>query len=171
MGRLTALVGTGYFCVWMAFGLGSFALGAALAAIEMQDTRRAQSIPLAAGVAVLIAGALQFTRWKARQLACCRAAPMSAGMFRGDAGTAWRHGLRLGVHCCNCCAGLTLVLLVVGLMNLWAMAIVSAAITCERLAPGGARAARAIGIVFVGAGLLMIAACASARIILATQLN
>ena len=29
-----------------------------------------------------------------------------------DTGTAWRHGLRLGLQCCRCCAGLTVILLV-----------------------------------------------------------
>jgi len=43
------------------------------------------------------------------------------------------------------------------LMDLRAMAIVTAAITIERLAPAGERAARAIGVVAVGAGLLLIA--------------
>jgi hypothetical protein len=49
------------------------------------------------------------------------------------------------------------VLLVVGIMNLRAMAIVTAAITFERLAPAGMRVARAIGFGFVGAGLILIA--------------
>ena len=50
-----------------------------------------------------------------------------------------------------------MVLLVVGVMNLGAMAIVTAAITFERLAPSGARVARAIGVVFVGAGSILVA--------------
>jgi predicted metal-binding membrane protein len=65
--------------------------------------------------------------------------------------------LRLGVHCSQCCAGLMVILLVIGVMNLRAMAIVMAAITVERLAPDGERVARAIGVVLVGAGLFLIA--------------
>jgi len=42
-------------------------------------------------------------------------------------------------------------------MDLRAMAVVTAAITLERLAPAGERAARAIGAVVVGAGMFMIA--------------
>jgi hypothetical protein len=42
-------------------------------------------------------------------------------------------------------------------MDLRAMAIVTAAITVERLAPGGERVARAVGAVAVGAGLCLIA--------------
>jgi predicted metal-binding membrane protein len=34
-----------------------------------------RAVPIAVGVVVLIAGALQFTAWKAHHLACCREAP------------------------------------------------------------------------------------------------
>ncbi|HEV8577450.1 MAG TPA: DUF2182 domain-containing protein, partial [Thermoanaerobaculia bacterium] len=77
-----------------------------------------------------------------------------------DVGRAWRHGLLLGLHCSRCCVGLMAILLVVGVMELRAMAVVAAAITAERLAPAGERVARAIGIVVVGAGLLLIARAA-----------
>jgi predicted metal-binding membrane protein len=73
------------------------------------------------------------------------------------AGTAWRHGLRLDVHCIYCCAGLTAIFLVLGVMSLRAMAVVTAAITVERLAPAGERAAQIIGAAVVGAGLFLIA--------------
>jgi predicted metal-binding membrane protein len=108
-------------------------------------------------VVVLIAGALQFTTWKAHHLACCRGEAGRGRMLSADAGTAWRHGLRLGLHCCYCCAGLMAILLGIGVMDLRAMAVVTAAITVERLAPAGERVARAIGAVVVGAGLFLIA--------------
>ena len=52
------------------------------------------------------------------------------------------------------------ILLVVGLMDLRAMAVVTAAITVERLAPAGERVARVTGAVVVGAGLFLIARAA-----------
>ena len=143
LGRLTALVGVGYFFVWTVFGMAAFPLGVALAAIEMQQPALARAVPIAVGVVVLIAGALQFTAWKARHLACCREAPGRGRTLPADAGTAWRHGLRLGLHCSHCCAGLMAILLVIGVMDLRAMAVVAAAITVERLAPAGERVARA----------------------------
>jgi predicted metal-binding membrane protein len=158
--RLTALVGVGYFVVWTVFGMAAFPLGAALAAVEMQQPALARAVPIAIGVVVLIAGALQFTAWKARHLACCRAAPGRGRTLPSDAGTAWRHGLRLGLHCSGCCAGLMAILLVIGVMDLRAMAVVAAAITVERRAPAGERVARAIGAVVVGAGLFLIARAA-----------
>jgi predicted metal-binding membrane protein len=48
------------------------------------------------------------------------------------------------------------VLLVIGVMDLRAMAFVTAAITLERLAPAGQRVARIIGVVVVAAGLYLI---------------
>ena len=160
LGRLTALVSIGYFFVWTVFGMAAFLLGVALATIEMQQPAVARAAPIAVGVVVLIAGAHQLTGWKARHLACCREAPGRGRMLPADAGTAWRHGLRLGLHCCHCCAGLMAILLVTGVMDLRAMAVVAAAITVERLAPGGERVARAIGTVVVGAGLFLIARAA-----------
>jgi predicted metal-binding membrane protein len=157
---LTALVGVGYFLVWTVFGMAAFPLGVALAAVAMQLPALARAAPVAVGVVVLIAGALQFSAWKAHHLACCREAPGRGRMLPADAGTAWRHGLRLGLHCGACCAGLTAILLVVGVMDLRAMAAVTAAITLERQGPAGERVARAIGAVVVGAGLFLIARAA-----------
>jgi predicted metal-binding membrane protein len=156
-GRLTTLVGAGYFFVWTVVGMAAFPLGVALAAVEMEQPALARAVPIAVGFVVLIAGALQFTAWKARRLACCREAPGRGRRLPADAATAWRHGLRLGLHCSTCCAGLTAILLVIGVMNLHAMAVVAAAITLERLAPAGERVAQVTGAVAVGAGLFLIA--------------
>src|SRR3979490_3314911 len=56
VGRLTALVGVGYFFVWTVFGLTAFPLGVALAAVEMQQPAAARAVPMAIGVVGLIAG-------------------------------------------------------------------------------------------------------------------
>src|SRR3970282_1773105 len=98
LGRLTALVGGGYFLVWTMFGMAAFPLGVALAAVGMEPPGRGRRLP-------------------------------------ADPGTAWRHALRLGLHCSYCCAGLMAILLVMGVMDLRAMTVVAAAITLERLPP------------------------------------
>jgi predicted metal-binding membrane protein len=156
LGRLTALVGAGYFSVWALFGIATFPVGVALAAVEMQLPALARAVPIAVGVVVLIAGAFQFTARKAHHLASCREAPDLGRTLPVDAGTAWRHGVRLGLHCTHCCVGLMAILLVIGVMDLRAMAVVAAAITVERLGPAGERVARAIGAVVVGAGLFLL---------------
>jgi predicted metal-binding membrane protein len=157
LGRLTAIVGLGYFIVWTVVGMAVFPVVAALAMVEMRMPALAGAVPIAMGVVVLIAGALQFTAWKAHHLACCRQSPGQGRRLPPDAGTAWRHGLRLGLHCSHCCAGLTAVLLVLGVMDVRAMVVVTAAITAERLAPGGRRIAGVTGAVMVLAALLLIA--------------
>jgi predicted metal-binding membrane protein len=156
-GPLTTLVALAYFFVWTVVGMAAFLLGAGLATMEMQRPALARAVPMAVAVVVLIVGALQFTPWKARQLACCRQAPGCGCVLPADPGTAWRHGLRLGLQCSRCCAGLTAILLVIGIMDLRAMAVVAAATTVERLAPAGQRMARAIGAVAIGTGLLLVA--------------
>ena len=160
LGRLTALVGAGYFVVWTVFGMAAFALGVALTSVEMQLPALARAVPIAVGVVILIAGAFQFTAWKAHYLACCREAPGRGRWLPADAGTAWRHGLRLGLHCSYCSAGLTAILLIIGIMDLRAMAVVTAAATVERIAPAGERIARVIGAIVIGAGLFLVARAA-----------
>ena len=160
LGLLTAIVGAGYFFVWTAFGTAVFPLGVALAKVEMQQPVLARTVPIGVGVVVLIAGALQFSAWKARHLACCREAPGRGRTLPADAPTAWRHGMRLGLHCSQCCAGPMAILLVMGVMDLRAMAVAAAAIHVERLAPAGERVARTIGTVGLWAGLVLIARAA-----------
>ncbi|MGZ6098426.1 MAG: DUF2182 domain-containing protein [Myxococcaceae bacterium] len=155
LGCLTMRVGLGYFVVWSLLGAAVFPVGVAVATVEMEHAMVARAVPLATGLVVLMAGAAQFTGWKSRQLACCR--DLSTRSLAADAGTAWRHGLRLGVRCSACCAGPTAVLLVVGVMDLRAMAVAASAITAERLAPAGERVARAIGAVAIGAGVFLLA--------------
>jgi len=160
LGRLTVLVGVGYFFIWTVFGMAAYSLGVALATVAMQQPPLARAVPIAVGVVVLMAGSLQLTAWKARHLACCREAPGRGRTLAADAGTAWRHGLRLGLHCSQCCVGLMAILLVIGVMDLRAMAVVATAIAVERLAPAGERVARATGAVVVGAGFVLIARAA-----------
>src|SRR5215213_744726 len=159
-GWLTMLVGAGYFFVWTVLGIAVFPLGVALVAIEMRLPALARGVPIAIGVVVLIAGALQLTGWKTRHLACWREAPAHRRGLSADGGAAWRYGVRLGVHCSRSSAGLTASLLVVGVMDLRAMAVVTAAITLERVAPAGERVAQAIGGVALAAGTVMIARAA-----------
>jgi predicted metal-binding membrane protein len=160
LGRLTALAAVGYFLVWAVLGMAVFPPGAALAAIEMKLPAFGSVGPAVAGVVIVIAGALQFTSWKARRLVCCRSAPGPGRRLRPGAAAALQHGFELGLECSSCCANLMAILLVVGVMDLRAMAAVTVAVAAERLAPAGERAARVVGVVAVGAGLILIAQAA-----------
>ena len=156
LARLTLLAGLGYFFVWTLFGLAVFPLGVLLATVEMEYSELARAVPVAIGVVILVAGAVQLTSWKAHHLACCREAPERGKKLPADASTAWRQGVSFGMHCGLSCANLTAILLVAGVMDLRAMIAVTAAITAERLAPSGQRVAQAIGAAGLMAGLFLI---------------
>jgi predicted metal-binding membrane protein len=160
LGWLTALVGMGYFFVWTMFGAVAFPLGVALSVIEMRQPALARVVPVAVGAVVLIAGAFQLTTYKARRVARYGESPARGRTRLADADMAWRHGLRLGLDCARCCAGLMAIPLVIGIMDLRVMAVVAVAITAERLAPAGVHVERVIGAVVVGAGVFLIAQAA-----------
>jgi len=153
---LTALVGVGYFVIWAVLGAAAYAAGAGVLAVEMRWGTVAQWLPVAAGVVLLVAGGVQFTPWKARQLALCREGSGCGCPPAPNALGAWRHGLRLGVRCSLCCGSLMLALLAIGMMDLVAMAAVTLAISAERLAPVPLRVARVAGVAIVMVGVLTI---------------
>ncbi len=157
---LTALMGGGYFSVWTAFGIVVFPVGAALAATEMHLPALARIVPFAIGVVVVIAGALQFTEWKKDRLVCCREMSQCGEASSFNFAAAWRLGVHAGLDCSYCCAGLTMALLVVGVMDLRMMSGVTAAITIERLAPNGQRAAQIVGVVVSAFGMCLVARAA-----------
>lgn len=139
----------GYFGVWASAGLVLFPVGVGFNALAMRSVILAQVTPLLGGLVAIIAGALQFAAWKTRALARCRYAEgcsrAQPRMHRG----ALRAGARLGLRCAYCCAPLTAILLVIGVMALPAMALVTMAISAERhtRSVNGARV--------VGAGMLI----------------
>jgi predicted metal-binding membrane protein len=160
LGWLTMVVGAGYFFVWTAIGMAVWSVGFALSAAEMKHSDLSRAVPIAVALIVLMVGAVQFTAWKARRLACCRKSPALSRVLPASPGSAWRHGLRIGLDCGSCCFGLMLILIVIGVMDLRLMAVVTVAITAERLAPAGERVAQAIGAVTVATGLILIARAA-----------
>jgi predicted metal-binding membrane protein len=140
--------------VWAAFGILPYFVGLGLVALEMRSPEFARFVPIVTGVVVVLAGAVQFTEWKARSLIRCCETPACQPSW--DSRNAWDYGLRLGLNCTLCCAGFMMILLVIGVMDLRIMALVSAAITVERLLPNPKFAVRAAGIVMLIAGAFLI---------------
>ncbi len=142
-----------YLLWWAAAGTIVFIAGNALATKLPQAAALARLIPIGSQIVIVIAGAVQFTSWKARRIGCA-AAIRCDGI---EAVAACRQGFRLALHGGCCCANLMAVLLLVGLMDLRAMAAITAAMSLERLAYAHARvgsyAAKGIGIAVVVMGL------------------
>lgn len=150
---LTVCVGVGYLLVWIAMGAMISVTGTTLAAGLLGRPALVRAMPLAMGAVLMLAGALQCTAWKASQLTHCRQWPGSVDVSPTHPFRAWRAGLCLGRHCSASCAGLTAILLVGGAMDLRVMAVVTAAITVERLSLHGVPVARAIGVLALVTGL------------------
>ena len=154
---LTALVGVGYFTVWTSLGALVYLAGIGLMVVEVRWDSVTRWLPVAAGVLLLVAGWVQLTPWKARQLVFCREGSWCVCPPAADALGAWRQGLKLGLRCGLCCAGLMLALLAIGMMNLIAISAVTIAIAAERLTPFPLRVARVAGVAIVVAGVVTIA--------------
>ena len=143
------LVALGYFAVWAAAGVAAYALGTALALAD-----RWRAAPFVAALALVLASLLQCTPWKSRRLVCCR----EFGSRGGSTGrAALRDGVRLGMQCCLCCAGLMTFLIVTGMMRLGAVVLVSALIALERFAPHPRLVARTAGVLILVVGAAVIA--------------
>jgi predicted metal-binding membrane protein len=150
-----AIAAAAYFIVWTTFGLIVFPVGAALAALTMQWPAMARAAPVAMGIVILIAGVVQFTGSKARHLACIRTSS-SDRLSQRATDSACLYGVRLGLLCGRCCANLMVLLLLGGVMNIGTMALVTMAVTAERLSPSSERAARTIGAIVLAVGMLTV---------------
>jgi predicted metal-binding membrane protein len=153
LGRITWITGAGYFCAWLLLGAFIYPVGAALAELAMRSAGVARLAPAAAGLVLMVSGAWQAAAWKSHALDSCRDRSLCRAAPADGARGAWRHGLALGVRCLRCCAPWTAALLVVGVMDLVVMALVTVAISVERLLPHGERVARAAGILMIAAGV------------------
>jgi predicted metal-binding membrane protein len=150
------LVASGYFFVWLVCGVAVYALGVPFALAAMHLDWLSRSVPLLSGVALIVAGAFQFTSWKMSGLRRCRNSLCGAtGQSCDVLKVGWRYGLEQGRNCCICCVAPMLALLALGAMNLGVMTLVAAVIAMEKLMPKPKLLVRCFGIVAVMVGMAM----------------
>jgi len=104
---------------------------------------------------LIAAGAFQFTRWKMSGLLNCRS-PFGCASACPERETNFRLGCRQGAACCLCCAGPTMVLVVLGMMNPLVIVGVTLVIAAEKLLPRPETVARLVGIAGIVAGVATI---------------
>ena len=152
--RLTTFF-AGYLIAWAAYGVAAWLLVGAGHRLLMMTTRGA--VWLGGGLFVA-AGLYQLTPLKQACLKKCRTPFGRVVLYSGWSGRArdLRAGLREGAVCVACCWGLMIVLVAVGTMNLWAMAILAVVTALEKLWKHGAGFARVIGAAFIAYGLLAL---------------
>lgn len=146
-----------YVLVWSGFALLLSGLQALGEHVGVLDPMRLRLPPALGGLVLLVAGLYQLSRAKA---ACLRHCQSPLGFLQhharpGLAG-AWLTGLRHGLYCLGCCWALMLVLLVVGAMSLWGMALLSLLVLAEKLLPLGEGWRRCSGALLITAGLLLL---------------
>ena len=148
----------GYLLVWSAIGIVPLAGFTALSRFDA-DAAPPHLIPALAGAIIAAAGAYQFTPWKRRCLEHCQSpfAFVAHHDFGGGARSALHAGLVHGAYCLGCCWALTLVLLVVGLMNLAWMAGLFVMIYVEKTWRHGLALARVAGGALVALGIAVAA--------------
>jgi predicted metal-binding membrane protein len=155
--RTVAAIGfaAGYIGIWSTLGLLLFPAGVSFSALAMRSAMLSTVTPFMGGLVVLVAGALQFTSWKARALVRCHHLEYGVGSQPRMPRDALRAGVRLGMKCAYCCAPLTTILLVTGVMNLLGMVLITFAINAERLT-GSVNAARMVGAGVLASGIVLV---------------
>jgi predicted metal-binding membrane protein len=147
----------GYLLVWTAIGvvpLLVFLWFRHLAA----DAIGPRWLATLAGGVLAVAGAYQFTGWKAVCLRACRS-PLTFVLqhdFGGGTRSALRAGVSHGAYCLGCCWALMAVLLVVGLMNLTWMAVIALVFLTEKHWRHAFGLTRVIGTALIVLGLTMV---------------
>jgi len=151
---LVLLFGIGYVIVWLGFSaVATLAQWALQTNALLSPTMEATSARFG-GALLIAAGVYQLTPLKRACLTHCQS-PMAFLMshWREGASGALQMGLRHGIYCLGCCWALMIVLFAVGVMNLVWVALLTAFILLERLAPAGALVARLGGVLLIGFGV------------------
>lgn len=151
----------GYFCPWLAYAALAAAAQSALATALRLTPMGAFADPyLSAGVLV-VAGAYQLTPLKRLCVTRCRNPLLQLmGAWRDGARGALRLGFGQGSWCVACCWALMALVFVAGVMNLAWMAIITAFILAEKLAPARWRLDFVAGVLLIGAGAWIALAAA-----------
>jgi predicted metal-binding membrane protein len=153
-GGSAALFVAGYAVVWSAFAVVAAGLQWILHTMALVDGTGEATQRGLAGVLLVAAGAFQFSPVKRRSLGACRT-PM------GFLTTSWRDGgtgaLRMGLHhgtlCLRCCWAVMILLFVLGVMNLFWVALLAIFVLGEKVSRRGEAISVIGGVVMIVWGI------------------
>ena len=157
-GRILLAFLGGYAAMWGAVGAAAFAVDVAL-------HRVGDSVPSLEGnpwivpaVALVAAGAFQFTDLKDRCLDQCRhPGPFLMRHYRRGTRGAFDLGRRHGLFCIGCCWALMALMLAVGVASLVWMGALAAVMYYERVGQHGRRLTPVLGVALIGWGIVVAA--------------
>jgi predicted metal-binding membrane protein len=149
----------GYLLAWTAFSAVAALGQVVLHRVALMSPDMHLGSNAAAGIVLIAAGVYQWLPIKSFCLSQCRS-PL------GLLSTYWREGvagglsmgLRHGAFCIGCCWLLMALLFVVGVMNLFWVALLAALVFVEKLAPKGHAIGRAAGVAMAAWAIYLLAA-------------
>ncbi|MEO7006753.1 MAG: DUF2182 domain-containing protein [Terrimesophilobacter sp.] len=135
----TALFITGYLVTWSGFAVVATGAQWVLHDVALVNAMGVSTSRWLGGTVLLVAGVYQFTGAKEACLRQCRT-PLGflLNQWRNGGRGAAIMGMRHGVVCVGCCWALMAMLFVLGVMNLWWIALVAAVVLVEKLVPSPA---------------------------------
>jgi predicted metal-binding membrane protein len=144
---------SGYMTVWAVFSVGATALQWSLGRLFIITPMMEASTRQISGGFLLLAGLYQWTPLKQACLATCQS-PLDfiVRHWRSGASGAFRLGAAHGTYCVGCCWALMLLLFAAGVMNLWAIVLLTLLVGFEKLVPLGVWSARTSGALLVACG-------------------
>jgi predicted metal-binding membrane protein len=147
----------GYMLVWALAGIAAYAAALAAEAAAASVALTPETGARIGGAVLVAAGLYQLSPLKDLCLSKCRT-PVGFIMTSWREGTlgALRMGLLHGAYCLGCCWLLFAILFPLGLMNIAAMAAVTALVFAEKTQPWGRRAAQAVAAALIAYGALVV---------------
>ena len=147
----------GYLLVWTALGAVAYTAALGAEALAAHVDVLARNAALVGGALIVVAGAFQFSRLKDRCLSACRS-PLAFVVqhWRDGRLGAVRMGVRHGWHCAGCCWALMMLMFPLGVMNIVALAGVTALVYAEKVLPHARGVRQVAGALLIAYGLLVI---------------
>lgn len=148
----------GYLVVWTGYSAAAALAQWGLHSVALLSPRMVSTSPVLGGALLMSAGIFQWTSLKQACLTQCRS-PLDFFTTHWQEGTrgALMMGLQHGSFCVGCCWILMLVLFVVGVMSLLWMAVITAFVLIEKVAPPNRWVGRASGWLLIAWGVWMAA--------------
>jgi len=151
----------GYLLAWTLYGAAGYAVFRGVREFAPSFVAWDARGPWVAGGALVAAGIYQLTPLKGACLRHCRSPLHFLVGGRPGALGALRAGVGHGGYCVGCCSGLMLALFALGVMSLFWMGIVAAAILVEKALPSGDRLARLFGVLLLALGIWVASSAAT----------
>jgi predicted metal-binding membrane protein len=146
-----------YLVVWTLLGVVAYAAAVGAERLADRSMWLMDHAAQGGGVILVAAGLYQLTPLKYRCLAQCRS-PLAFVMtsWREGYGGALRMGVEHGVYCAGCCWLLFVLLFPLGMLNIAALAAITALIFAEKSLPLGRHLSRVAAAALIGYGVVVL---------------